>query len=125
MSSTSMMRVWMSAIGRDPTYRPTAPAPPDHRRHQACLRADAFSPEPPRLLPQVLQLAELALYLLVHVERLLALPDPPLVPRHHELAHLLGQPAVDARGPLRLLREEAVVFGVHIEGLVATGLLAV
>src|SRR6187551_451761 len=104
MSSTSTMRVSMSAI----------PA-----------RSYLLGPAGRWLLSQVLQLAQLALHLPVHVERVLALADAPLVPRDHELAYLLGQPTVDARGPSRLLGEEAVEFGVDVEGRLASGFLAV
>src|SRR3954453_22290431 len=100
MSSTSMMRVSMSAIARDPIYpcRAAARTAGDHRGHQLASERDGSSPESPSLLAQILELAELALDLLLDIERLLSLPDPTLVPSDHELSHLFHEPVIDARG---------------------------
>src|SRR3954454_2524280 len=43
------------------------------------------------------QIVQLALDLRLHVERLLALPDAPLVARDHELSHLVAEPLVGRR----------------------------
>src|SRR5215210_744628 len=53
--------------------------------------ASRLSPSRLRLLPQVLELAELTLDLGVHVQRLLAAALPAGVSRHDELPDLLAQ----------------------------------
>ena len=50
-----------------------------------------------RLLPEVLELGELAIDLDLDVERLAALASPALVSGDDELAHLGAQPRVGAR----------------------------
>src|SRR5688572_27533907 len=74
------------------------------------------------LLPEVLQLAELALDLLLHVERLLALALAPLVPGDDQLPDLIAQALVlpePARAPRRL--QELLDLGVDVECLLAPG----
>ena len=54
-----------------------------------------------RAFDRVLELAQLAVDLLIHVQRLLALALAALVPGYHQLAHLLTEPVVGAQpGPL-------------------------
>src|SRR5256885_12655977 len=69
------------------------------------------------LLTEVLELAELTVDLLLHVQRLLALPLAPLVAGDHQLADLVPELAVGAEaGAGGLGREQLLDLGVHVEG---------
>src|SRR5215212_9439581 len=77
------------------------------------------------LLSKVLQVSELALHLAVDVQWRLPLPDPPLVARHDELAHLLGEVRIGAGGHRGLLSQELPQFGVDVDRLLPAGALPV
>src|SRR5215210_5487975 len=64
------------------------------------------------------QIAKLTLDLGVHLERLLALPQPALVAGHHELADLLAQGGV----PRGRRAGQLVELGLHVERLLAASL---
>src|SRR5512132_1986802 len=74
------------------------------------------------LLTEVLELAQLAVDLLIDVQRLLALALAALVPGYHQLAHLLTQPAVGAQPrPARLGRQQLLDLCLDVQRLPALG----
>src|SRR5215207_7886854 len=77
------------------------------------------------LLAEILQLAELALDLLLHVERLLPLSLAALVSGDHQLANLLAQRPVLPQPPAGLGMQQLLDFGVDVESLLATRLAPV
>src|SRR2546423_208666 len=93
--------------------------------HANHLQAGASGRMARRLLPEVLEVAELALYLGLDVKRLLAPARPPLVAGDDELADLLDELAVGPEATRRALVEEPRELGVDVERRLAPGALAV
>jgi hypothetical protein len=79
------------------------------------------------LLPEVLQVPELAFDLGLDLERLLSLADAPLVSGDHELPHLLHELPVLGQVPRGRsgLGEQPLELGVDVERVLAPFLLTV